>query len=522
MADKTILEAEVKSNVGEVTKDVDKLNASTKKAAGGFSGMGTAIKGVGTALKAAGIGLVVALLAKLGDVFRQNQKVLDTFNTAMEFLNIAFNDLFKFLQNNIGTVVGYFKSIFKDPVQSLKDFANAIKDNLIERLMSMLDVVGHLASALGNLFLGEFAKAKDSVVEAGKEMVDVWTGVDDSVDKLTKTVKDGAEVIGDYAKKTLDQAAAITETTKAAELAAVEFSKLNAQFLKDAEIQRQIRDDETKTFKERIAANKELDKILAEQQKAQKAQIQIQIDAAQAQFKINDSNENFILLEEQKVALLELEETITGQLSEQKTNQVALEKELLESQNTLRAESLTGIERELEELEAAYKLKLDMARKSGIDTAAITKQYEQQKEAIVQSGVNAQLNAYSSLTGALGKLAGENKEFAIAQAVMDTYAAANSILTDPSFVGPSRFAAAAAAIVTGLANVQSIMQVQVPGGGGGGGMGASAQTPSPQMMSGTFELGGGQAPEPVQAYVVSDDITSNQNKLATIRRRATI
>ena len=105
---------------------------------------------------------------------------------------------------------------------------------------------------------------------------------------------------------------------------------------------------------------------------------------------------------------------------------------------------------------------------------------------------------------------------------MDTYAAANSILTDPSFVGPSRFAAAAAAIVTGLANVQSIMQVQVPGGGGGGGMGASAQTPSPQMMSGTFELGGGQAPEPVQAYVVSDDITSNQNKLATIRRRATI
>ena len=522
MADKTILEAEVKSNVGEVTKDVDKLNKSTKKASGGFKGMGTAIKGIGTALKAAGIGLVVALLAKLGDVFRQNQKVLDTFNTAMEFLNIAFNDLFKFLQNNIGTVVGYFKSIFKDPVQSLKDFANAIKDNLIERLMSMLDVVGHLASALGNLFLGEFAKAKDSVVEAGKEMVDVWTGVDDSVDKLTKTVKDGAEVIGDYAKKTLDQAAAITETTKAAELAAVEFSKLNAQFLKDAEIQRQIRDDETKTFKERIAANKELDKILAEQQKAQKAQIQIQIDAAQAQFKINDSNENFILLEEQKVALLELEETITGQLSEQKTNQVALEKELLESQNTLRAESLTGIERELEELEAAYKLKLDMARKSGIDTAAITKQYEQQKEAIVQSGVNAQLSAYSSLTGALGKLAGENKEFAIAQAVMDTYAAANSILTDPSFVGPSRFAAAAAAIVTGLANVQSIMQVQVPGGGGGGGMGASAQTPSPQMMSGTFELGGGQAPEPVQAYVVSDDITSNQNKLATIRRRATI
>ena len=42
------------------------------------------------------------------------------------------------------------------------------------------------------------------------------------------------------------------------------------------------------------------------------------------------------------------------------------------------------------------------------------------------------------------------------------------------------------------------------------------------MMSGAFELTGGQAVEPVQAYVVSDDITNNQNKLAIIRRRATI
>ena len=79
--------------------------------------------------------------------------------------------------------------------------------------------------------------------------------------------------------------------------------------------------------------------------------------------------------------MLELEETITGQLSEQKTNQVALEKkELLETQNELRAEGLKGIDRELEELEAAYKLKLDMARKSGVDTTAITEQYEKGKK----------------------------------------------------------------------------------------------------------------------------------------------
>ena len=42
------------------------------------------------------------------------------------------------------------------------------------------------------------------------------------------------------------------------------------------------------------------------------------------------------------------------------------------------------------------------------------------------------------------------------------------------------------------------------------------------MMSGSFDLTGGQAVEPTRAYVVSDDITSSQDGLAIIRRRATI
>jgi len=520
MADKTMT-FEIDSNIKSVTKDVEKLDKATDKASGGFKKMGTAVKGIGTALKAAGIGLVVALLAKLGEVFSKNQKVLDTFNTAMTALEIAFNDLFSFISNNIGAVTGFFKDIFENPQESLKDFANAIKDNLIERFQSMLDMIGHLGKAIGHLFKGEFAEAKDAAVEAGKEMVDTWTGVDNSVDKITQTIKKGAEVVLDYSKKTLDQAKAITATEKAAELAAVEFAKLNAQYLKDAEIQRQIRDDETKTFEERIEANKELDKILAEQQKAQKEQIQLQINAAQAQYNINASQENLIALEQEKVAMLELEETITGQLSEQKTNQVALEKELLETQNELRAEGLTGIERELEELEAAYKLKLDMARKSGVDTTAITEQYERQKTLLIAENTSNQLAAYSELAGALGALAGDNKELAIAQAVMDTYAGANKAFAEGGTLG---FVTGAAIIAQGLANVQSIMNTQVPGGGGGGGSApnvASAQ-PAPQMMSGSFELSNTAAPEPMQAYVVSDDITNNQDKLAAIRRRATI
>jgi hypothetical protein len=218
--------------------------------------------------------------------------------------------------------------------------------------------------------------------------------------------------------------------------------------------------------------------------------------------------------------MLELEETITGQLSEQKTNEVALNKELLESQNEIRAEGMSGLERELEELDAAYKLKLDMARKSGMETTAITKEFERQKSMVVAENVATQLGAYSQLAGALMSLAGESKELAVAQAIMDTYAGANKAFKQGGTLG---FVTGAAIIVQGLANVKKIMSTPVPGGGGGGSVPtANAQGPAPQTMGGSFELTGGVKPEPVQAYVVSDDITNNQDKLATIRRRATI
>ena len=510
---KEVLEMEIKSNTKGVTKDVEKLDQATNKASGGFGGIGKAIKGVGTAIKAAGIGLVVGLLAKLMEVLSKNQKVLDFFNTGMTALSIAFNDLFSYIENNLGAITGFFKEIFENPVEKITELGNAIKQGIIDRFNQALEVMGLVAKSFGQLIKGEFSEAFDTIKQAGKETVDVFTGVDDSYEKV-------AETITNYTKKVVEQAVAITNTTKAAGRAAVEFAKLNAQYLKDAEVQRQIRDDETKTFQERIEANKELDKILAEQQKAQKAQIQLQIDAAQAQFDINGSEENFIALQEQKVAMLELEETITGQLSEQKTNAVSLEKELLEAQNQVRAEGMTGIERELEELRISYEEKKKMAIKAGMDTTAIDKQFAKQKADIAREQVNAQLEAFSGLAGGLQALAGESKELAIAQAIIDTYVGANKAFAQGGTLG---FVSAAAVIASGLANVKTIMQQDVGGGGGGGGASAGgAATPAPQMMSGAFELGGGIAPEPVKAFVVTDEMTNSQDQLANIRRRATI
>ena len=522
MAEEIVLN--VKSDIGKVVTQTEKLEGATKKGKSGFKGLGTAIKGVGTALKAAGIGIIVALLAKLMEVFSSNQKVLDAFDTGMTALNIAFNDLFNFLNDNIGAFTGFFKDIFENPQESLQAFGDLIQDNLIERFNSFIDTLGFVGQAVAALFEGDFKKAGDLATEAGKELIDVYTGVDNTFDKTVETVTKATEAVTKYTKKVYKNAVAITETKKAANRAAVEFAKLNAQYLKDAEIQRQIRDDETKTFAERIEANNKLNDILGEQQELQREQVQAGIDAAQVQFKLNQNEENYIALQSEKVRMLELEETITGQLSEQKTNAVALEKELLQTQNELRAEGLSGLEKELQGLQDAYDLKLKMAKKSGVDTTAITKQFENAKSKVVRENINDQVEAYAGLANALIGLAGENKALAVASATIDTYVGATKAYA--AAPPPIGFISAAAVVAAGLANVRSILQTDVPGGGGGGGGGGNITAPSappaPQMMSGAFELSGGVAPEPTKAFVVTDEMTNSQNQLANIRRRATI
>ena len=524
MAQEEEIVLNVKSDIGKVNKDLKSLGKNAKDSQKGFKGIGKAVKGVGAAMKAAGIGVIVALLAKLMEVFSSNQKVLDAFDTAMTALNIAFNDLFNFLSNNVGAFVGFFKDIFENPKQALEDFADMIKNNLIERFNSLLDTFGYVGSALGALFKGNFKEAGEFAKMAGKEMVDVATGVDNSFDKTVETVTEATTAINNYTKEVFKNAKAITETNKAAQLAAVQFAELNAQYLKDAEDQRQIRDDETKTFAERIAANNLLSEILAEQQELQREQIQIAIDAAQAQVDINQNLENQIALKEANVKMLELEETINGQLSEQLQNKNALENELLATQRELRAEGLSGLDRELQELKDGYNEKEKMAARSGVKTTAITKLYEKQKSAIVQENINEQLEAYSGLASGLSALAGDNKQLAAASAVIDTYVGANKAFAQGGVVG---YVTAAGVIAAGLANVRTILATDVPGGGGGGGGGAAgggaaSAPPAPQMMSGAFDISGATAPEPVKAFVVTDEMTNSQNQLANIRRRATI
>jgi hypothetical protein len=167
------------------------------------------------------------------------------------------------------------------------------------------------------------------------------------------------------------------------------------------------------------------------------------------------------------------------------------------------------------------------------EIAAIQKKHSEEQLKFSEMTQKQQLGIASSTAGnmatILGKETAAGKAMAITQATIDTFTSANAAFKSMAgipVVGPALGAAAAgAAIASGIANVKAIAST---GGGGGGGAGASASTPNttatpaPQMMSGQFELGGGIKPEPVKAFVVTDEMTNSQDQLANIRRRATI
>jgi len=536
---KEVLEMEIKSNVGEVTKDTEKLSKATGSAKKGFKGLGTAIKGMGMAFKAAGIGLIIAVFAALKEAVERNQTAMDGINTIMSTVSTTFNQVVTVISDVVSWVTEsssrfdgltkVLKGVMTIALTPLQLAFYGLKLGVQEVMLAWED------SFLGGGDAGKIAELRADIVgtrtdilEVGKAAIDagkdIGSNIGDAIGEVGAIYEKASEGINKISiKGNYEQAKATTAATKAALFAQAEFAKLNAEKLKEAELFRQIRDDETKTFEERIQANKDLKKSLEEQQKLQSDQIQKQVTAAQLLVDQNGNDENKLALMQAQNAQLELEETITGQLSEQKTNAVGLEKELLETQKEVRAEGLLGLELELQELQDAYDLKLELARKSGMDTVAITKKFEAEKTQIVQTNENLKLAAISGFADSINKLAGEQKEIAIATALMNTYLGVTEVMKDATIPSTAmKFIAAGTVLAGGLANVQNIMKQNVGDGGGGGGGVSAASTPAPQMMSGAFDISGGVAPEAMKAYVVTDEMSNSQNQLANIRRRATI
>jgi hypothetical protein len=176
--------------------------------------------------------------------------------------------------------------------------------------------------------------------------------------------------------------------------------------------------------------------------------------------------------------------------------------------------------RKVEGMENSFEIQQALQIKYGDKATQIRKGFADAEVEVDKARNEATIAAAGNLAGALSSLAGDNKALAVASATISTYAGATKAL---ELGGPLGFVSAAAVIASGLGNIKKMLSTDVGSGTGGGALpSVTASAPAPQFSTGQFELQGGGVQQPIEAYVVTDSLTNSQDRLSSIRRRATI
>ena len=356
------LEARVNQLNAEATKQNKGVEKSFKKVEVATKDVATGIKAIGITLKAIGIGLVISALSTLKELFNQNQKAVDVFNTVFETASIV-----------VGEVVNAFTNIYDALTQSTEQFdaLGKVMSGILTYVLAPFKMqfyaikLGLQAAQLAweESFFGdgdpkEIKRLNAAILETKDNMKEVVVGAigaaksvyDNFGDAVSEVGAVGSTVIEALGKVSLtaayDTAKANVELQKSAELAAARQGLIFETFDRQAEQLRQIRDDETKSIAERKKANDELLVKIANAEKGMLAQAKMQLELANADLKRDKNNvESQVAKIEAEKELAAVRAQIEGIRSEQMSNAKALDKESLELTNAkLESESNLSIE----------------------------------------------------------------------------------------------------------------------------------------------------------------------------------
>ena len=322
----------------------DAAKKGAKGASKGMKGFGTSIGGV---LKSLGlIAIAVEVFNFLKELLMKNQKVVDTLAIAFKAIEVLFNQLFKAVEP-LGDAI---MAAFDDPKQAIKDLITGVFNNFITSIKG----IGVVAEGVGIQIKGAFTLDWDEVQRGLKQtaqgLVQVATAMD--IEQQNAFV-DGIVEAGTEA---LDTATKIEELRKEVKLAEAQQGLLMLQYQREAELQRQIRDDVSLTIEERQAANKALGDILEEQSEEELKLANKRMDLALMEQSINkDSVDAEIEVINAQKEIADIRERITGQKSEQLTNENSLLQENIDKQREKN-------EAEAEEAKIAAERQLQIAR----------------------------------------------------------------------------------------------------------------------------------------------------------------
>jgi hypothetical protein len=368
--------------------------------------------------------------------------------------------------------------------------------------------------AILNLFPGlvQVGKFFGEIIDKVTDFVGVTSDATRALDKLKKDAAETLKVNEKFMKEHGDQ---VDQYTKKK----IEAKNRYAEAIKEdgantAALGKRLNRELAAADKERAndaqkARDEEAKKRAEEANKAKQAREKIAKDIEEENQRRKDAEVKFFF---DRIKAIDI---LNAQRAKEKAEQDALDKELLE-QGAKDAEDYANKEFELVQL----SIKNDRLAKDA--KAKIAKEEADAKIA----ALDATVSAITNLSMIAGKETVAGKALAIAASIINTYKGITNALS--SAPPPFNFISAAAVGAAGFAAVRNIVSVKVPGAAGGSpsvpSFNAAAPIAPPQPQAQTTTLDnqtinaiGNQA---VRAYVVENDVTSNQQRIAAIRQRA--
>ena len=614
MAD-VIVNAEVRSNVGQLNQDLRQTQQeaiSIKDAFGVASGSIAAVQG-GMKLFGVESEKTQEAILKVQAAMSMNQgiqsliKQKDTImsiagfigkwtgatkvlTVAQKMLNIVMN------ANPIGLVIAGITaliglgaaivSFFKNNAAATKEETQALKDNYneINRNIEQRDKQAEIdkkeeehrlrMTELNGLSIREYYAEKEAIIQRDLERqrshrdnaIMLQKEAQAKIDELKKNNDSDSEIVKSARKHRDQMIADRKEYQKKIEKLKEELRQAD----QDEEYDRAVRDRDNalkrvefeknqekkrkdralRIKKERIAANKQ---FLAQLRKMNQeaALVEIEDDQERELKKAEQERDNQLkALEKSKVGdkvraamkeaielehqnkMKEINKKFEDEAKEKREQEDALLQEMINENNDALIENevdqqLKALERQkaadLEKLKLHAnfnELKIELDKKYDREVKKIQDEQVENDKKAKKDLVNISLKSSADLMKQASEFAGDNKELAAGSSLINTYQAVTKTLADGGG-SPLSYLMAAGVLAAGLKSVQSIYDTDV-GSGGGGSTPPAEVTPAPQMVSGSFDLTNVQQPEPLKAFVVTDEMTNSQDQLANIRRRATI
>ena len=558
------------------------LVSGFKSAKKGVTGMIAGLKTMKGAIIATGLGAFVVVVTSLVQAFTSTEEGQNQLAKGMAVLG-AVVDVFT---DRLAAFGRGLISLFTDPVETIKGMAQAIEDFVMKKVDEVIESLGFLGSAISKVFSGDFSGAMEDatkgvvgLVRATNPLVMVTEalvkGTKDLIVEITKEGKIAAQIadqrataekldrqlLVDRAKANRDRADLLEKAVNKEKFTVTE----RIEFLKEAgKLEDEI------TAKEIQAAELRLNAQIAENALGDSNKEALE---KEAQLKAELINLETAKLTKAKLVTSQISALNQQEAAEKKaiTDKEKADKETADQKAIDDAKTLFDLKKQIRDAEAVsederraleiqktidhYDNLIALAKAQGLATenlvkakaAAVAKFSEDEAKVEVKWADMSQKeklglakDGLNNMATILGEESAAGKAAAIASATISTFESAQSSynsLAGIPIIGPVLGAAAAgAAIVSGMAQVKAITSTKLPTLGGktppavSGGSSSAPPLPKPPSFntvgaSDTNQLAsaiGQQEQQPVQAFVVSNDVTTAQSLERNIVSGATI